>query len=97
MALMDPQDGESIYRFPLEIPLTEIELPAAAKILSLQTKDNEPSIWIQLNPDHPKSKTLNVGIAVTGRGVPLGEFIATFQLEDSDGSTFVGHAFAIWS
>lgn len=91
---------KTIHKFELKIGAIEIPVPADAKPLSVGVQENKPVIWIELSHDKdkrvPTPKTLVVALAITGGSVPQGDFLGTVQLEDSDGSEFVGHVYCSW-
>ena len=97
---MTEHDGTTIWKYPIELDgVTTIDLPAHCKKLDMQVDKatNVPTIWIELNPQHPTVRTLELQVVVTGGRVPLGEYEGTFQIPDpSDGSDFVGHVYSIW-
>ena len=81
-----------IWKFPLQVAsLQTIEMPAGARILSVQTQFGRPELWALCDETAPLSERR---IAVYGTGQPMpnvyGKYVGTFQL---DGGHLVFHAF----
>lgn len=71
-----------IYKYPLEITdEQEIEMPEAAKILTVQVQNNIPCIWARVNPEGRLIK-YKVYMYGTGHECPYytdDRYIGTFQ------------------
>jgi len=85
-----------IWKFPIDLyragRVTDnpvIEMPAGAKILTMQLQDHQPTLWAVVDPDAPKEPR-QLHIVGTGQAVPAGEltYLGTWQ---SNG--FVFHVF----
>lgn len=74
---------KSIWKFHLETTdIQQIEMPADAEILTIQTQDEIPCIWALVSPDAPKRK---VAFEIFGTGHPVPEngkrkYVGTYQL-----------------
>ena len=70
-----------------------IDLPKGAKILTVQSQNNKPQIWILLNSARDLTETRNFFVMVTG-GLIMEEkelnYVGTFQMDEGN---FVGHVF----
>jgi hypothetical protein len=74
---------KAVWKFTIQGPRQTIEMPAGAKILSLQTQHNEPQIWALVDTHAPKESR-------TFRAVPTGAdfiddemtYIGTFQINN---------------
>lgn len=76
----------TVWKFPLEVVDRQtIEMPADARILSVQTQHGTPCLWAAVDPGR---ETVLRTILVVGTGHPHGElpesFIGTFQLYAGD-------------
>ena len=75
--------SKSIWKFPLETTdIQQIEMPADAEILTIQTQDEIPCIWALVSTDAPKRK---VAFEIFGTGHPVPEnakrkYVGTYQL-----------------
>lgn len=94
---------KTIYKYSLcenihHNSVYEIEIPKAAKILSVQMQGNVPVIWAIVNPKHPLRKRV---FHVFGTGFEMDdydkkhyEYITTIQ-ETLATSTFAWHIFEV--
>lgn len=83
---------QTIYKYPLRIEdEQEIEMPSAAKFLSVQVQPGVgPCLWALVDTDNIPSKRM---IQIRGTGHPangVGEYIDTFQMHNGG---LVFHAF----
>jgi len=85
----------SIWKFPLAVGKSiTIEIPHSAEILSVQSQNEQPCIWVLVDPS---LRTVHRNFAIFGTGhtievddeLPM-NYIGTFQLENG---SFVGHLF----
>lgn len=75
-----------VWKYELPIgPMFELEMPARARILTLQEQRLKPTIWCAVDPDAPKV-TRKFGIIATGNPVDfeLPKYIGTFQMFGGD-------------
>ena len=75
---------KQIYKYLLTIDANNsIELPKNSKILSLQLQNNNPCIWVLVDPKEPL-EVINFVTYGTGHEIKsgLGDFIGTYQLHD---------------
>lgn len=75
-----------IWKFELKDVNQKIELPTGYEILTLQTQNGQPCLWILVNPDNPK-KTEVFEIYGTGHEIhyDMGidrEYVGTWQERD---------------
>ena len=83
-----------IYKYALKPGRTDLQLPLRAKILTVQAQNNEPVLWVLLDPDEPLiGRTFQV--VPTGHPLQLKEqdallYVGTFQLH---GGGLVFHVF----
>ncbi len=78
----------TIYKFPIEVTdFTDIEIPATAKILTVQIQDGNPYVWVLLDPDQPTIKRYfrlaGTGHSINGLQYTL-DYIGTFQMHSGD-------------
>lgn len=80
---------------PKKAPEFSITLPQGAEILTAQSQNNEPQIWVLLNPKNP-AETRNFFVIVTGGFIKEKKeklnYVGTFQMDEG---SFVGHVFEI--
>jgi len=83
------------YTIPVE-DYFSLDLPAGAKILTVQTQRDEPQIWAIVDPEQRSMVPHNFRVAGTGHNIAENrddlEYIGTFQLV---GGNFIGHLFRI--
>lgn len=81
----------TVYKYPLPLgDVVEVEMPAGAQILTVQTQHGQPCIWAMVTPDAPPVVRR---FRVAGTGHDLGEvgaYLGTFQLLEG---AFIGHVF----
>jgi hypothetical protein len=73
---------KAIWKYPIN-PYSTLQMPEGAKVLSVQTQDNQPQLWALVDPDKPK-------VGRTFAAVPTGDpfddegytYIATFQIDN---------------
>ncbi len=84
----------TIWKFALEEKEQEIELPHDAwTILTVQTQNNKPYIWILLDTDKKEKQTIIVRTFETGQKFDLDgyyRYIGTYQL---DKGSYIAHVF----
>lgn len=83
---------ETIYKYPLTLDgfSEEIEMPLGARILTLQTQGDIPTLWAIVDP-RELMETRLFGAIGTGHPVPAnGSYVGTWQ----DGP-YVWHLFEI--
>jgi len=90
---------KTIFKYPIIIAnFFKIEMPQNAKILSVGKQNNKAYIWAMINESEKLEDKI---FCLMGTGHPSYEdeknlhFIGTFQLEENNGSVFVGHLFEI--
>ncbi len=79
-----------IYKYPLELGVTLLDLPLGAEVLEVQVQDGMPVMWVLVPADIHAVETRLFRPYGTGQGVDSNprKFIGTFQL-----GGFVGHLF----
>ena len=84
---------KTIYKWTLTVGMTELQMPAGAKVLTAQMQGDQPQLWALVDPTQPKERRVFV-IYGTGNSVPdnPGEYVATFQM---DGGALVWHVFEV--
>ena len=78
---------QTIYKYSIPInDFFNIELPASAKILTVQIQNNTPCIWALTSTDE---STVNRQFMLRGTGHPIADddverfkYVGTFQLHD---------------
>jgi len=71
-----------IWKYDLQIePMFSLELPAKARILTMQMQFDKPVMWCAVDPDAPRV-IRRFGLIATGNQVAfdLPKYIGTFQL-----------------
>lgn len=80
----------SIWKFPLPIGPSVVEMPNGAEVLTVQTQNDQPCLWALVDTDHDIIRRV-FDVFGTGHIMPRsGKYIGTFQL---DGGAFMGHVF----
>ena len=73
-----------IFKYSMEImDRQEVELPAGAKILSVQAQNGLPQIWAMVDDSQAKTDMVHIRIIGTGYEIPDAdslEYIGTVQL-----------------
>lgn len=68
-----------IYKYPINVDETTIEMPQGSKVLCLQLQNLVVHIWVLLDPDQPTEKRV---FKVRGTGHIVGEteiYVGTWQ------------------
>ncbi len=87
-----------ICKFPLKIiDVQDIELPTGSVLLSVQSQNNTPCLWVLIcNQEAEKEvirlRTIGTGISISYDDFDWQDFLGTYQLNDG---SFVGHVFQI--
>lgn len=82
---------KAVWKFPIGGPRTALGIPSGARILDIQVQDNEPQLWVLVNPE-------NAPVIRTFQAVATGQhfddsgcvYIGTFQI---NGGRLVFHLF----
>lgn len=85
---------KQIWKFAINPNKTILEMPKDAEILTIQTQNEIPCIWVLVNPENAK-ELRHFEVYGTGHNIhcDMGierKYINTFQL---DGGSFVFHLF----
>lgn len=82
----------TIYKYPVGPDSFNLQLPAGAKILTVQTQNEKPWMWALVNPDAaPETRYFKVrGTGHYCDGIDAANYIGTFQLH---GGALVFHVF----
>ena len=84
---------KKIFKYPLQPkPENVIEMPAGAAVLDLQTQNDVPCLWVEIDPDAPRIKR-KFKIVPTGQAFEPGPFVhymGTFQMQ---GGALVFHVY----
>lgn len=83
---------KTIWKYTIT-PDTFISIPEGARLLSVQTQDNQPQLWALVDPSKPKMgrafRAIPTGLDFEDEGLT---YIDTFQI---NGGTLVFHLFEI--
>lgn len=80
---------KTIWKYPITLLRTRIEMPRGAEILSFQLQQDVPTIWACVDPDKGKvARTVRVYGTGAEMNDVLGKYIGTAQE-----SGYVWHAF----
>ncbi len=86
-----------IYKYQLETAdKQEIEMPVFAKVLTVQTQNEIPCLWVEVDAEETDMETRYFKIFGTGESITrdrpndMYRYIGTYQLL---GGSFVGHVF----
>ena len=80
-----------IHKYQLLNETHSINVPEGAEILSVQTQNNVPCIWMLLNPKEAKFEIRTFVMRITGSTFNQeGKYVGTVQL---DGGSSVMHIF----
>lgn len=71
-----------IWKYALQGPQVDLEIPRGAKILDLRVQGMQPHIWAQVDPDQPMEKRTFCSLA-------------TGEHFDHEGKTYIGSAHEI--
>lgn len=89
---------KQIWKFPLHPDVIAYDMPAGAKILTVQVQDDTPVLWALVNPLAPKEprqiRFIPTGQDMEGDNNGGLEYINTFQIPTARG-ILVFHAFEI--
>lgn len=93
---------KTIYKYKITAGLNVIDMPYNAKILSVQTQDNDPHIWALVDTEHPNEARSFFPIGTgwdnekelkkQNLHLKLHKYIGTFQLPNFG---FVFHLFEV--
>jgi len=69
----------TVYKYPLDHPVTEYELPADCKILCIHEQDSTVMVWVELETESKAPITVKrFTIVGTGREIPRGsQYVGT--------------------
>ena len=85
---------QTICKYQLQGSKTTLSIPKQAKILTLQTQDNVPKLWVLVNPE---SEEESRHFEIVGTGHPMDEttrtYIGTFQIANG---SLVFHVFELF-
>lgn len=83
----------TIWKIPLATAdIQTIEIPAGAKILTLQIQYSEPAIWFEADTNSPLEERYFITI-VTGYRIPNNaKYVGTYQKNDG---VFVYHVYEV--
>lgn len=87
--------NKTIWKFPLHVVgINRLQIPDGYEVLTVQSQNNTPCLWILVNPESPKVdcmfETFGAGHSIHyDMGVER-KYVGTYQL---DGGEFVGHVF----
>lgn len=77
-----------IYKYPLKLGVTELQVPYSCKVLSVQMQGDTPTLWAMVDPEGlPRS--LKVHCIGTGQEVPK----HTFHIGTVQDGAYVWHFF----
>lgn len=83
------RESVTIYKYPINVYLTYVEMPRGARMLTVQLQGGRPFIWAKVDPMSPMAKRMIV-IVATGQALGRGEYVGTWQCT---GGEFVWHLF----
>lgn len=69
-----------IYKYPLELGRTHLQLPFEAKVLCVQLQNDNPFIWIEIDPTLYTKVNRVFAVIGTGNNFDGGIYIGTFQM-----------------
>lgn len=86
-----------VYKYTIPVKdYFSLDLPAGAKILTVQAQHGEPQIWALVDPGQQLKVRHNFRLAGTGHDIKEDNdsliYIGTFQLV---GGNFIGHLFEV--
>lgn len=81
----------TIWKFPLEIGETTVEMPNASLVLSVQVQQGSLALWAEVDPGQSRVRR-RFTVYGTGHSMPEnpGRYLCTFQAHDGK---FVGHVY----
>ena len=87
---------KTIYKYNIEIsPKFELDMPENFKILSVQTQNNQPVFWAEIDKNNEVKRyefsVMGTGQTTEENGRPM-LYLGTFQVNDG---TFVGHFYQL--
>lgn len=88
------QQVRSVWKYPMTGPITKLDLPGGAEILTVQLQSGEPMLWAKVDPDAITTESRTFIAVGTGQAIhdahPLA-YVATFQTEEG----LVWHVFEV--
>lgn len=73
----------AVWKYTLQGPVTMLEMPLGAKVLSLQVQDNQPQIWALVDPAQFKVKRTFLAVPTGGEFESAGmKYVGTFQINN---------------
>lgn len=78
-----------VYKYPLTIGVTEVQVPYSCKVLDVQMQGDTPMMWAQVNPDGV-ARSLKIHCCGTGQEAPKN----TYHIGTVQNRGFVWHFFA---
>lgn len=84
----------SIWKYPLNTSgATELQMPAGAKVLSMQLQGGTPTLWALVDPTAPEvARSFHIVGTDWEFEFNPGNYVGTFQMA---GGTFVFHVFEV--
>lgn len=70
--------GDTIWKYPIEVGISEIMLPERAEFLHFGVQGTQLTVWVRLNPKEPKVLR-TVRIYGTGFNAVAGKYIGTCE------------------
>lgn len=91
---------QTIWKYKVEAKQgQELILPEHSEILCVCEQNNEPHIWVLLDPDKPKTDKYTFYIYGTGHTIPdsfsTRQFVGTFFIKEGE-QELVFHLFCKW-
>lgn len=78
---------KTIWKYEFETNnLVRIDIPKGYKILTLQTQNGQPCIWVLVDPENPKEpvafRVIGTGHPIQNAGFDKSNYIGTYQQND---------------
>ena len=87
----------TIWKYPLLIGTGRVQtlnIPALYRVLHVETQDNQPRLWVQVDSDHEKQEVKVVCVG-TGHPIPMYDDFEHIGTAMTDGGDFVWHYFRV--
>lgn len=67
----------SVHKFTISEPVTRCDVRREARVLCVQTQDNNPCIWFEVNPDAPDERRDFIAVPTGGEVEPGAVYVGT--------------------
>lgn len=88
--------NRAIWKFPLDVADEQtLNMPAGAKILTVQIQFGVPTIWAEVEPSEPKIQQRRIAVFGTGHTIPALKPLTYIGSVQQDGGNLIWHIYEI--